>query len=252
MFRLLGLHFSRWLITERFFVGNTGLVPTYVDNFDVRWEKYGEGNEFVAVSAFYKLFSDPIEINYFDISTPNTLIARNTEEALVYGAEFEFRQNVIDNNVERLSLNLNASAIVSELTMSQAEFDARKAVTPNADIDNKRELQGQSPYLINAGLSYNLFDKDLEAGAYYNVQGKALQVIGIGQFPDVYTEPFHSLNVNVSKRFGEKKNTTVSLKVDNLLNDVIESRFDYFGNTEFLFSSLKPGVNTTLGVSFKF
>src|SRR6056300_1196313 len=60
-------------ITERFFVGNIGLVPTYVDNFDVRWEKYGEGNEFVAVSAFYKLFSDPIEINYFDISTPNTL-----------------------------------------------------------------------------------------------------------------------------------------------------------------------------------
>jgi len=239
-------------ITERFFVGNTGLVPTYVDNFDVRWEKYGEGNEFVAVSAFYKLFSDPIEINYFDISTPNTLIARNTEEALVYGAEFEFRQNVIDNNVERLSLNLNASAIVSELTMSQAEFDARKAVTPNADIDNKRELQGQSPYLINAGFSYNLFDKDLEAGAYYNVQGRALQVIGIGQFPDVYTEPFHSLNVNVSKRFGEKNNTTVSLKVDNLLNDVIESRFDYFGNTAFLFSSLKPGVNTTLGVSFKF
>lgn len=239
-------------ITERFFVGNTGLVPTYVDNYDLRWEKYGEGNEFMAISAFYKFFVDPIEINYFDISTPNTLIARNTEEALVYGAEFEFRQNVIDNNVERLSINLNASAIVSELTMSQAEFDARKAVTPNAAIDNQRKLQGQSPYLINAGLSYNLFDKDLEAGAYYNVQGKALQVIGIGQFPDVYTEPFHSLNINVSKRFGEMKNTTVSLKVDNLLNDVIESRFDYFGNTEFLFSSLKPGVNTTLGVSFKF
>jgi hypothetical protein len=206
----------------------------------------------MAISAFYKFFVDPIEINYFDISTPNTLIARNTEEALVYGLEFEFRKNVLDNPVERLSLNLNASAIVSELTMSQAEFDARKAVTPNAVIDNQRQLQGQSPYLINAGLSYNLFDKDLEAGAYYNVQGRALQVIGIGQFPDVYTEPFHSLNVNVSKRFGENKNTTVSLKVDNLLNDVIESRFDYFGNTEFLFSSLKPGVNTTLGVSFKF
>ena len=239
-------------ITERFFVGNTGLVPTYVDNYDLRWEKYGEGNEFIAFSGFYKFFANPIEINYFDISTPNTLIARNTEEALVYGAEFELRKNVLENPIERLSLNLNASVIVSELTMSQGEFDARKAVTPNAIIDNQRELQGQSPYLINAGLSYNLFDKDLEAGAFYNVQGRALQVIGIGQFPDVYTEPFHSLNVNVSKRFGEKRNTTVSLKVDNLLNDVIESRFDYFGNTDYLFSSLKPGINTTLGVSFTF
>jgi outer membrane receptor protein involved in Fe transport len=66
----------------------------------------------------------------------------------------------------------------------------------------------------------------------------------------VYTEPFHSLNLNASKRFGQ--NTTVSLKVDNLLNDVIESRFDYFGNTDYIFSSLSPGVNMTLGVSYRF
>ena len=45
---------------------------------------------------------------------------------------------------------------------------------------------------------------------------------------------------------------TSSDPVDNVLNDVIESRFDYFGNTDFLFSSLKPGINTTLGVSFTF
>jgi outer membrane receptor protein involved in Fe transport len=180
------------------------------------------------------------------------LIGRNNEEASVYGAEFEFRNNILENELKRLSININASYIISELTMSDQEYEGRKVNEPERDINRVRQLQGQSPYLINAGLSYNLFDKDLEAGAYYNVQGKALQVIGIGQFPDVYTEPFHSLNINVSKRFGEKKNTTVSLKVDNLLNDVIESRFDYFGNTEFLFSSLKPGVNTTLGVSFKF
>jgi len=89
-------------------------------------------------------------------------------------------------------------------------------------------------------------------GAYYNVQGRALQVIGVGQFPDVYTEPFHSLNVNLSKRFGKNGDTTLSLKAENLLNDVIGSRFDYFGNSDFLFSSLKPGVNLTLGVSRKF
>ena len=239
-------------ITERFFLGNTDLVPTYIDNIDLRWERFGEGNQITALSLFYKRFTDPIEIFYYSITAPNVLVGKNNDEALVYGAEFEFRNNLIENELERLSLNLNASFIVSELTMSDQEYEGRKVNELDREIDRIRQLQGQSPYLINAGLSYNLFDKDLEAGAYYNVQGRALQVIGIGQFPDVYTEPFHSLNVNVSKRFGEKKNTTVSLKVDNLLNDVIESRFDYFGNTEFLFSSLKPGVNTTLGVSFKF
>lgn len=237
-------------ITERFFVGNIDLVPTYIDNFDLRWEHYGEDNRFLALSAFYKRFTDPIEINYFDVTTPNTLVARNTEEATVYGVEAEVRNSIYSNEFYRLSFNANASLIVSELEMSSQELEARQSVAGTNDIDTTRELQGQSPYLVNAGISYNLFDKEFEAGLFYNVQGRALQVIGIGQFPDVYTEPFHSLNLNASKRFGQ--NTTVSLKVDNLLNDVIESRFDYFGNTDYIFSSLSPGVNMTLGVSYRF
>ena len=74
----------------------------------------------------------------------------------------------------------------------------------------------------------------------------------MGQFPDVFTEPFHSLNFNASKRFGETKNTTLSFKAENLLNDLIESRFDYFGNNDFIFSSLAQGVNLSLGLSFRF
>lgn len=239
-------------ITERFFLGNTNLVPTYIDNIDLRWERFGEANQIAALSLFYKRFIDPIEIFYYSITAPNVLIGRNNDEAKVYGVEFEFRNNLIDNELQRLSVNLNTSLIVSELTMSDQEYEGRKVNELDREIDRVRQLQGQSPYLVNAGLSYNLFKSNLEMGAYYNVQGRALQVIGVGQFPDVYTEPFHSLNVNLSRRFGENGNTTLSLKADNLLNDVIESRFDYFGNTEFLFSSLKPGVNLTLGVSRKF
>jgi hypothetical protein len=131
-------------------------------------------------------------------------------------------------------------------------LEARQSVALDQNIDTSRALQGQSPYLVNAGLNYTIFEKDLNAGLFYNVQGRALQVIGIGQFPDVFTEPFHSLNFNASKRIGAEKNTTITLKVDNLLNDVIESRFDYLDNTDFVFSSLAPGVNISLGLSYKF
>ena len=239
-------------ITERFFVGNVDLVPTYVNNYDLRWEHYGEENRFMALSAFYKQFTDPIEINYIDVTTPNTLIARNTQEAIVYGVELEMRNSIYSNDFYRLSYNLNTSIIVSELEMSQNELEARKSVAGDRKIDTTRQLQGQSPYLVNAGVTYNLFDKEFEAGLFYNVQGRALQVIGVGQFPDVFTEPFHSLNFNASKRFGEAKNTTLSFKAENLLNDLIESRFDYFGNNDFIFSSLAPGVNLSLGLSFRF
>ena len=60
---------------------------------NLRWEHYGEENHFMALgSAFYKQFTDPIEINYIDVTTPNTLIARNTQEAIVYGVELEMRK----------------------------------------------------------------------------------------------------------------------------------------------------------------
>lgn len=239
-------------ITERFFVGNVNLKPTYIDNFDVRWEHYGEENRFMAISGFYKSFENPIEINYFDVTTPNTLIARNTEEAIVYGVELEMRNSLYSNDNYRVSFNINSSLIVSKLEMSENELIARQSVAGDREIDTFRKLQGQSPYLVNAGITYNLFESDLEAGLFYNVQGRALQVIGVGQFPDVFTEPFHSLNLNASKRFGENKKKTLTLKVDNLLNDAIESRFDYFGNTDFIFSSLNPGVNVSLAFGYKF
>ncbi len=92
-------------ITERFFVGNIDLVPTYVNNYDLRWEHYGEENRFMALSAFYKQFTDPIEINYYDVTTPNTLIARNTQEAIVYGVELEMRNSIYSNDFYRLSYN---------------------------------------------------------------------------------------------------------------------------------------------------
>lgn len=239
-------------ITERFFLGNTSLNPTYINNLDLKAEYFGEGNEAASISLFYKQFNDPIEIFYYSVNTPNVLIARNNDSATVYGAELDLKKNLLDSAVDRLSFNLNASLIVSELTMGDEEYNGRKVNNPDREIDRERQLQGQSPYLINSGLSYNIFDKSLEAGLFYNVQGRALQVIGVGQFPDVYTEPFHSLNFNLSKGLGADGNKVISLKVENLLNDAIESRFDYFGDTSFLFSQLKPGINTSLGFTYKF
>ena len=62
-------------------------------------------------------------------------------------------------------------------------------------------MAGMSPYILNGGLSYlgksGIF-KGLEAGLYYNVQGESLEVNGVDDRPDVYTVPFHSLNINSS------------------------------------------------------
>ena len=239
-------------ITERYFVGNPDVNPTYINNFDLRYESYSDGNQIFAISTFYKQFSDPIEITAFDANQPSVFIVRNNEEASVYGIELEYRKDILNNDNHKLSLNLNTSVIQSIQTMSDAEYQGRLISNPDKEIDDSRELQGQSPYLINLGLVYNLFEKNIEIGSYYNVQGKTLEVVGIGNLPDVYTLPFHNLNINVSKSFGKNLDQSLTFKAENLLNSKRESEYDYYNIETSPFSIYNPGQSFSLGYSIKF
>ena len=80
----------------------------------------------------------------------------------MYGVELELRKDILNNEKRKLSLNLNTSIIESEQRMSDEEFKGRVISNPDKEISNTRELQGQSPYLVNLGLVYNLFTKDLD------------------------------------------------------------------------------------------
>ena len=239
-------------ITERYFVGNPDVNPTYINNFDLRYESYSDGNQIFAISTFYKQFSDPIEITAFDANQPSVFIVRNNEEASVYGIELEYRKDILNNDNHKLSLNLNTSVIQSIQTMSDAEYQGRLISNPDKEIDDSRELQGQSPYLINLGLVYNLFEKNIEIGSYYNVQGKTLEVVGIGNLPDVYSLPFHNLNLNISKSFGKNLDQSLTFKAENLLNSKRESEYDYYNIETSPFSIYNPGQSFSLGYSIKF
>jgi len=239
-------------ITERFFIGNTDLNPSYINNIDLRYEKYGEGNQFFALSTFFKHLTDPIEIVAFDFNTANQLIARNNESAMVIGLEVEYRKNLIENNTRKLALNVNTSFIYSSQRMSDGEYEGRVITEPTRVIDPNRELQGQSPYLINTGLSYTLINSKIDASLFYNVQGKTLEVVGVGNIPDVYTDPFNNLNLTVIKKFGENDNQTLTLKVQNILNDSRESYYDYFGEQRLPFSFYNLDRTISLGYNIKF
>ena len=239
-------------ITERYFVGNPDVNPTYINNFDLRYESYSDGNQIFAISTFYKQFSDPIEITAFDANQPSVFIVRNNEEASVYGIELEYRKDILNNDNHKLSLNLNTSVIQSIQTMSDAEYQGRLISNPDKEIDDSRELQGQSPYLINLGLVYNLFEKNIEIGSYYNVQGKTLEVVGFGNLPDVYTLPFHNLSLNISKSFGKNLDQSLTFKAENLLNSKRESEYDYYNIETSPFSIYNPGQSFSLGYSIKF
>ncbi|NNK88535.1 MAG: TonB-dependent receptor [Flavobacteriaceae bacterium] len=244
-------------ITGRLFVGALGtqaLVPTYITNVDLRYERFGENGQMIAASAFYKDFTDPIELTFF-LSAPTQVTPANLGNANVYGVEFEFRQRFgfLSDGLEDLKLNANVSIIKSELTMSDPEFEARVLAARDGEtIERERDLQGQSPYLINIGLDYSLDEIGLQTGLFYNVQGKTLEVVGTGIVPDVYTKPFHSLNFTLNKSFGSERRSAIDLKVANILGSERESSFESFQTQDQVYSLRQPGTEFSIGYSYKF
>lgn len=243
-------------LTDTRFLGNIDLKPTYINNIDLRYEIFGDQAEMVAVSGFYKKFTDPIELQAFSGSAPSQFTPRNVPSANVYGFEVEARKNFgfISEGLRNLSLNLNVSVVESEIEMTDNEYSQRLSFAREGqEISRKRELQGQSPYLVNAGLNYTNVDNGLEAGVFYNVQGKTLEIIGATSSPDVYAKPFNSLNFNFSKKIGRDfKAGTINFKVDNLLDAKRLSVYQEYLATDQIYSLRRPRRTFTVGYSYNF
>ena len=233
-------------LSNLFFIGNINIRPTYIDNFDIRYEAYGENAQLFAFSAFYKNLTDPIEIGFVAASTSNYK-PLNLETANVFGLELEFRKKLGTwfNNLANWNLNLNGTYIISDEKYSEDELKLRQlGLRDGQTLGDSRPLQGQSPYLINAGIEYNNIEKGIQGGLFYNVQGKTLQVVGDGFYPDVFTIPFNSLNFNLIKQFNV--NRKLAFKITNLLNDCRESRFEGFNNESQIFKSRNIGRQFSL------
>ena len=239
-------------LSNLFFIGNINIKPTYIDNFDFRYEAFGKDAQLLAMSVFYKNLKDPIEIGFVAASTSNYK-PLNLENANVFGVELELRQKLSNwiPGLRNFNFNFNGSYIISDEKYSEDELKLRTlGLREGETLGDSRPLQGQSPFLINAGIDYNHTEKGIRGGLYYNVQGKTLEVVGDGFYPDVYTMPFHSLNFNLIKQF--ENSTSLTLKVSNILEDSRESLFEGYGGSTEYFKLRHLGRTFSLGYSIKF
>ena len=231
------------------------IKSTLIDNFDVRWERFGDRAQILSISGFYKKFSDPIEIVQI-ASANNNFQPQNVGDATVYGAELEFRQSLghIDPSLSDFFINGNGTWTVSQITMTDIEYEARQRnAKSNENVDRERELQGQAPYIINTGLSYAGQKNGLEIGLYYNVQGPTLTYTGGPRgAPDVYSIPFSSVNFSAIKNFGENDKMRLTFRVNNILNDKREWEYQAFDSKDQIFEARSLGTRVSLGFRYSF
>lgn len=242
-------------ITNRIFNGglfpyagswNGNLRETNIDNMDMRWE-LAKDNDLYSITGFYKHFNNPIElVRIPEQQTSTEFQPRNVGDGNLYGIELEIRKSFLKN----FNISTNVTLAQSQIQMTETEYNARKLwERTGQNITNTRVMAGQSPFVINTGLSYKNDKIGLNAGMFYNVKGQTLSIVGTGLSPDIYNEPFHSLNLSISQKI---KNTTIDFKVQNILNDRIESFYQSYKAEKQIFNSLNPGISFSLGVSHKF
>jgi outer membrane receptor protein involved in Fe transport len=169
-----------------------------------------------AFSAFYKHFTNPIEMRLSAASANFEVTYDNSEESYLYGIEAELRKS-LDFIVSGLSLGANYTYVKSVVEIQKDLQDLRDAKT--------RPMVGQAPYVINTYFSYSNQENGWDANIGFNVSGKKLMLITELATPYIYELPEPALNFNVSKNIGE--HLGIEFSADNILNSEFRAVYDY-------------------------
>jgi TonB-dependent receptor len=229
-------------------VGNPNLKTPSIQNLDLRYEWYPREGEVVSVAAFYKHFKNPIEARVRYAGSGISFYVDNAREAYAAGAELEVRKSLksltSSGFVDKLTLLLNTSVIQSDV------------LTGFAGQENNRQLQGQSPYLINAGLYYNDARRGLQLNVLYNVVGRRIFLVGDKDIqPTVYEMARNVIDLTLIKSLG--RHLELKAGVQDLLNQpfrlIQDSNIDQkITNVDEPYQNFRRGSYSTLGLSYKF
>lgn len=219
-------------------IGNTKLTRTLIRNWDLRWEWFTRPGEVVAVSGFYKRFSEPIE--RFVQSENHDIKFLNVPHATVYGAELEFRRRLDHTGIDFLSnfqLGGNLTLAHSEVDIDPTELSFRLGNGLVDSSETTRPFGGQSPFVLNLDLVYNNQNTGTEIALLYNIFGDRLAEVGY-QSPDIFEKSRQQVDVSISQQIIGGVVAKVSGK--NLLNED-KTFIQTAGDTEYIRSLQREG-----------
>lgn len=222
--------------------GNPDLKITEIYNADLRYEFFLGRGQLFSASAFYKNFKNPIELQAL---ANNSNKYQNATAGTNYGVELEFRLLLSTFFGAKETKFLDDLTLFSNLAVIRSEVDISN-LTPSAVAT---PLQGQSPYVFNAGLQYINKEMGWSFSANTNRVGNRITIHGnqtTGNASPAYWEKARTfLDFQIAKSFLKNK-IELKLNVQNVLaqdlvfyqnNDLLETSeikgFDAFVNKVF-------------------
>ena len=220
--------------------GNEEIQNGYNYNVDLRYDFFPKNsNDMFSATLYFKYLQDPIERIQQAEGGDAVHSFRNADNGIAAGIELEFRKELFKD----FRVGLNGSYMYTNVKL------------PGNDgiyTENQRSLQGASPYLLNADVSYTPRwgeEKQLSLALVYNMQGPRIHTVGIFGLGDVEQDALHTLNFVGSFRMNN--HFTLKWKVNDLLGSTARFRQDVPDTGEKVtVESYKPGTHAEIGISY--
>ena len=224
--------------------GDKTLLRTKVTNADLRYEIYPRAGEIFTLGVFYKYFEKPIEL-YFNQSgagSSSTFNYINADNATGYGVEFELRKRLdFIEGLKNFVLQSNFSYIYNRVTRENAHLD--------------RPMQGQSPYVLNAALQYDVEKFGLSTTLMYNQVGDRIFYVGGNDVPPVFEHTRPLLDFQISKKIIANRGE-IKLDIADIINKEANYYYDMNKNSRYEKSTddltIKKKYGTNFSVTFSY
>jgi TonB-dependent receptor len=247
------------------YTGNSNLEQTKIQNYDIRYEYFMGKGEMISGSIFYKRFENAIEmvIPKGTLPSQKNFSYSNAPLATSYGLEVEFRKSLSMFTTKEKS-QLNNIVVFGNFSYIKSNVDVNYQTASGENLVYSRPMQGQSPYIINAGIGYTEPKSNFSATVVYNKIGQRIFAVGNqNETPELFEAPRNVIDLSLSKKFYKKFEVKFTIS-DLLSNPQIfyynidenhkivtnENAFDF--TKDYKVIRTKMGTNLGLSVSYQF
>ncbi len=224
--------------------GNSELINSYSNNLELKYEIFPQPHELFAIGVYGKTIENPIERITRPTGGGTIYSYQNTQNGIAAGIEAEVKKKL--NN---LFAGMNLALIYTHVTIPEGDNGTNK----------ERQLQGASPFLINADLGYVLKFNDGKStsslSVVYNVFGERIYSVGSDGKGDIYEMPKRTLDLLIRNKLS--KNLELNLKAKNILNAQSIYEQDYYNSESGVIGRIpievySKGIEFSIGLGYTF
>lgn len=205
-------------------IGNPNLERAEIRNYDARIELFPDIGQVIAFSYFHKAFTNPIETQL--LPAPDRFVRTwfNSPEGKNTGYELELRKSLGFLGAPLGFYYLNNFMVTFNYTKVESEIQYTEGKTDTLGnqifTDKTRPMQGQAPWMMNAGILFVEPHIGLTMNLLYNRIGRRLSAVGDDRDQDVYEEERNILDFALTQNLFYGASLKFTIK-DWLANDVV-------------------------------